>query len=131
MILPHHHFLKRNKLWYQQLMKQISHLSTKATTEKYENTLKLKDEIITAELKMLLNKIIVVTIEKARSNNAFVWQKHYAQVLINKFSLNHVKNTNSRYTKANKPVDIIASVTSSFLKNKFNVEVADINKKTP
>ena len=53
-------------------MKQISHLSTKATTEKYENTLKLKDEIITAELKMLLNKIIVVTIEKARSNNAFV-----------------------------------------------------------
>ena len=59
-------------------MKQVSHLSTRVTTGKSIYTLKLKDEIITKELKTLHNKFVVVI----RGNIAFVWQRHYAQVLI-------------------------------------------------
>ena len=94
---------------------QISHLSNRVTTEKSIYTLKLKDEIIIEELKRLHNKSVVVPIEKARGNIASVWQSHYTQVLIKELDLNYVNNINSTYAKANKPLDKIASVTTSFL----------------
>ena len=50
---------------------KINHLSTKLTTEKRKNTLKL-DEKITKELKMLHNKFAVTSIDKTRVNVAFV-----------------------------------------------------------
>ena len=49
---------------------KINHLPTKLTIDTGKNTLKLKDDIITVEV-------------KANSNVAFVCQRHYAQVLIN------------------------------------------------
>ena len=69
---------------------KISHHSTKLTTERSKNTLKLKDEIITDELKLLHEKLVVVPIDKASSNDVFVCQKHYVQVLISKLRINLV-----------------------------------------
>ena len=42
-----------------------NHLSTKITTDKSQNTLKLRDEMITEELKMLHNEFFVVPNDKA------------------------------------------------------------------
>lgn len=69
---------------------KISHHLTKLTTKRSKNTLKLKDEIITDELKLLHEKLVVVPIDKASSNDAFVCQKHYVQVLISKLRINLV-----------------------------------------
>ena len=41
---------------------------------------------------MLHNKSVVVPINKASGNVAFICQKHYARVLINELGLNHVNN---------------------------------------
>ena len=61
---------------------KIIHLLTKVTIEKSKNTFRLKDEIITEELKMKHGKFVVITNDKAGSNVGFVCQRHYAQVLI-------------------------------------------------
>ena len=49
------------------------HLSTKVTTEKRKTILKLYDEIITEELKMLHNKFVVAPIDKANGDVPFVY----------------------------------------------------------
>ena len=71
-MLPHDHFLNWSKLWYQQLMKMSLN---KLATGQYKNTFKLKDKVITAELKMLHSKFVVVPIYKAKCDVAFVWQR--------------------------------------------------------
>ena len=45
--------------------------------------------------------------------------------------LNHVNNINPGYPKTTKPVGKIVSKNRSFLKNKFNLEVTDVNEKLP
>ena len=71
---------------------KISHHLTKLTTKRSKNTLKLKDEIITDELKLLHDKFVVVPIDKASGNDAFVCQKHYVQVSISELRINNVNN---------------------------------------
>ena len=78
---------------------------------------------------MLHNKFDNVPSDKASGNAAFISQMHYAQDLINKLGLNNVNNITSTYIKAIKPVDKIVSENTSFLKNEFNLEITDINKK--
>ena len=107
---------------------KISHISTKVTTEKSKITLILKNKIITEESKILHNKFVAFPIDKYDGNVDFVCQRHYAQVLINELSLNNSNNITSTDTKATKPVDKIVSENISFLKNKINLEVTDINK---
>lgn len=46
-------------------------------------------------------------------------------------SLNHVNNINPEYPKATKPVGKIVPKNRSFLKNKFNLEVTDVNERLP
>ena len=92
-------------------------LSTKVATEERKNLLKLKDALFSEEIKTLHNKFIVVPIDKASGNVAFVLQRHYAQVLINEFGLNHVNNINSTSTKAIKPVDKNVSENTLFVKH--------------
>ena len=55
--LPHHHVLNGRKALILAIDENINHLSSKLTTEKRKSTLKLKDEIIAEELKML-NKLV-------------------------------------------------------------------------
>ena len=75
---------------------------------------------------MPYNKFAVVSIDKASDNFAFFCQRFYAQVLINELGLNDVSNITT-YMKAIKLVDKIVSENTSFLKNKFNLEVNKIN----
>ena len=110
---------------------KFSHLSTKVTPEKSKNTLKPKDTEIAEELKMLHCQTAAVPIHKARGNLAFVCWRHYAQVLINELALINVNSTTSTHIKATKPVDKNASDITSFLKEKYNLEVTSINKKPP
>ena len=62
---------------------KISHLSTKLTTKNSKNILRLRDEKITEELRVLHNKFAVVSIDKASGNVAIVCQRHYNQLLVN------------------------------------------------
>ena len=110
---------------------KFSHLSTKVTPEKSKNTVKPKDTEIAEELKMLHCQTAAVPIHKARGNLAFVCWRHYAQVLINELALINVNSTTSTHIKATKPVDKNASDITSFLKEKYNLEVTSINKKPP
>ena len=104
----------------------INHLLTKVTTGKGKSILKVKDKIITEELKILHNKFVVL-INKASANFAFVYQIYYAQVLVNEPGLNNVDNTTT-YMKATKQEDRILS--DNTLKNKFNLQVTQIDHKT-
>ena len=88
---------------------KVTHISTKLITENSKNTLKVKDNIINEKLKMLQNKFIIVPIDKASDNVVFLYQTHYAQVLINEFGLNNVNSISSTQTKATKVVDKIVS----------------------
>lgn len=104
----------------------INHLLTKVTTGKGKSILKVKDKIITEELKIIHNKFVVL-INKASANFAFVYQIYYAQVLVNEPGLNNVDNTTT-YMKATKQEDRILS--DNTLKNKFNLQVTQIDHKT-
>ena len=79
---------------------------------------------------MLQNKFVVLN-DKSSSIVAFVCQRHYAQVSINEIGLDDVNNINVTYVKATKTVDKIVLENKSFLKNKFDLEVTEINKKLP
>ena len=63
---------------------------------------------------MLLNKFVVVAIDKNSCNVAIVCQTHYAQVLTIESGLNNVNSKTSAYMKRNKPVDKILSNNTSF-----------------
>lgn len=96
---------------------KLSNLSTKVTTEKIKNTVKLKDEIITKKLKMLHKKFVVL-IDNVSGNVAFICQMPYVQALINELGLN---NTTQTFTKTTKLVEKVVSENMSFLKNEFNL----------
>ena len=98
---------------------KTNHLSTKIATDKSKNALKLRDEMITEELKMLHNEFFIVPNDKASSIIAFVCPVRYAQVQINKIGLNDVNSITSTYKKATKkPVDEILGESTQFLKSK-------------
>ena len=92
--------------------KKVSQISDKLITKKSRNTLRLKDKIVTEELKILLHRFVVVPINKASGNVSFVCQRYYAQVLISELGLNGFNGT----PKATEPVDKIVSENTSFLK---------------
>ena len=52
-------FSERKQVLISAIDEQVSHLSAKLTTEKSNNTLQLKDKIITEELKKLHNKLFL------------------------------------------------------------------------
>ena len=62
-------FSERKQVVMSAIDENISYLSTKVTTAKGKNTLKLKVEIITEELKM---KFLVVPIDKTSDKIIFV-----------------------------------------------------------
>ena len=84
------------------------YLSTKLKNENSKNASKLNKEIIPEELKILHDKLIVVTIDKASGNIEFVGHGYYAQVLINEIGLSNVSKTVSIYMKAIKPADKVS-----------------------
>ena len=75
---------------------------------------------------MLHNKFLVVPIDKASGNVAFICQRHYAQVLVNELGLNNVNNITSMHAAVTEALDKTISEKASFLKNKFNLDVMDI-----
>ena len=74
---------------------------------------------------MLNKKFVVVPIDKASVNITFVFQRPYAQFLLNKPGLNNIDDLASTYRK---PIDRVVSENRSFLKNKFKLEVNDVNQ---
>ena len=72
---------------------------------------------------MLHNKFLVVPIDKASGNVAFICQRHYAQVLVNELGLNNVNNITSMHATVTEALDKTISEKASFLKNKFNLDV--------
>ena len=66
-------------------------LTTKLAAKNLKKTLKLKYEIFPEELKILQKKRFVVSTDKV-SDNAFISQSSYDQVLINELGLNNVNN---------------------------------------
>ena len=70
-------------------------------------------------------------------NGNIFCQRHYAQAFISKLGLNNVNNVTSSYRKPTKPLDEIPPKTekisekTAFLKNKFNIDVTEINEKLP
>ena len=109
--------------------KEINHLTTKLTTKNIKNKLGLKDKIVTEKLKLLHNQFVVVSIDHVSGNVAFFCQRHYAQVLINELGLSNVNAITTTFLKAIKPVEKIVSNNTSFLKDKFNLEIDEINDK--
>lgn len=51
--------------------------------------------------------------------------------MIKEFGVNNAKNIKSTCLKAIKPINNISSDNISFLKNKLNLEVIELNKKFP
>ena len=70
MVFLHYHFLNGKHLWYQQLTKKRSF----DESNKSRNKLKVKNETINKELKMLHNKFVFVSIDNANGNVDFVWK---------------------------------------------------------
>ena len=70
-VLLNHHFPNGNKQVILAMDEKICHLSTKLGTENVK-TLRLKKKIITQESKMLHNKFVVVSIDKASGYSASV-----------------------------------------------------------
>ena len=81
------------------------------------------------ELKTLHKKFVVVPIDKTSGNVAFVCQRHYTQFLITELGLNNVNNITVTYMNAVKRLSKTELDNTSFLKNKFNLEVNETNKK--
>ena len=92
----------------------------------------LKETSVLKDLQELHKKFVVVPIDKASGNVAFICQRHYANVLINELGLiNASANQTSTYGNITKPIDKIVSDNSKFLKSKFNLEVTETNRKLP
>lgn len=58
---------------------------------------------------MLYNKFVIVLIYKVIGNISFLFEKLYAEILINERDLNNVNNNIATYTKGIKPIDKIFS----------------------
>lgn len=69
----------------------------------------MEDKIITEELKRLHSEFVAVPIDKAGSNNAFAYRRHYAQVLTNELGLNYGKKITATYIKVIKSLHKIVS----------------------
>ena len=80
----------------------------------------LRNKIITEELRIIHNKFVVVSIDKASGNFAFVCQRPYSQVLISELGLASTITITARYMKRIRSVDKIVSGDTAFLKNKFS-----------
>ena len=90
-------------------------LTTKLAAKNLKKTLKLKYEIFSEELKILQKKRFVVSTDKV-SDNAFISQSSYDQVLINELGLNNVSNITWTYTKTTKPIEMFVAENILFLK---------------
>ena len=119
--------------WKQQVLtkvdERIQHLSKQSTTT--SNKQVLKDKNIIKDLQTLHNKFVIVPIDKASGNVAFICQRHYANVLIKELGLENTDNTSPTYMKVSKPINNIVSANKTFLKNKFNLEVSECNHRLP
>ena len=77
-MLPNHHILTGKKVLVLAVDEKSNHISTKltTTTKESQHTLKLKDEILNEELKMLHNSFLVILIDSTSGNTAFVCQRY-------------------------------------------------------
>ena len=80
MLFPNYHLLNEKKLCYQQSMKNS------------ENTLKLKNEIITEVSKIPHDQFAFALINNTSINFSFLKQKHAALALLEKCSLYTTNN---------------------------------------
>ena len=58
---------------------------------------------------MLYNKFVIVLIYKVIGNTSFLFEKFYAEILINERDLNNVNNNIATYMKGIKRIDKIFS----------------------
>ena len=81
-------------------------------------------------LEDLHNRFVVVPIDKASSNIAFVCKRFYAQVLVSELGLEK-SNICSTYEKINCDVNDLIEKDSQKLSGNFNLPVAEESKKLP
>ena len=81
-------------------------------------------------LENLHSRFVVVSIDKASSNIAFVCKRFYAQVLVSELGLEKSSNC-STYEKINCEVNDLIEKDTQKLNEKFNLSVAEESKKLP
>ena len=111
---------------------RINNLKTTNAAKHHVPNTKLKETAIANELKHLHKKYVIVPIDKANGNVAFICQRHYAQVLIDELGINNINNNKTNtYINVTKSAEKIIADNTSFLKQKFKLEVDKTNQKLP
>ena len=90
----------------------------------------LKNDICLKALDDLHSQFVVVPIDKASSNIAFVCKRFYVQVLVSELGLGD-SSTSSTYEKINRDVNELIDKDCHKLKETFNLTVGDESKKLP
>ena len=107
---------------------KISALKEKKPFDSDKQVLKSK-ECLDA-LEQLKDQFVVVPIDKASSNIAFVCKRFYAQVLVSELGLDN-KNSCPTYEKVNCDANELIEEDCKILREKFNLSVAQDSKKLP
>lgn len=90
----------------------------------------LKDRSVSSCLQNLHNNYVVVPIDKATGNVAFVCQRFYALVIVNELGLNP-QHASPTYNLSSKSENDIINNHTNFIRNKFNMKVQEDNKRLP
>ena len=90
----------------------------------------LKNAVCQKALEDLHSQFVVVPIDKASSNIAFVCKRFYVQVLVSELGLED-STTCSTYEKINEDVNKLIEKDCLKLKETFNLSVGDESKKLP
>lgn len=81
-------------------------------------------------LKRLQDKFVIVPIDKASGNVAFICKRFYARVIFEELGLNQVDGSET-YTAVDEDCDSITSRHKSFLRDKFGQSSLDASDKLP
>lgn len=112
----------------QKIKDKISYL--KRTTVFQETNEVLKSSECLRSLDELHRRFVIVPIDKASGNVAFVCKRFYAQVLVKELGLDGLTG-NRTYEKVNHSVDHFIKADCSNLLKEFNIPVTEDSKKLP
>ena len=119
--VPRATFMNWKDIIFSKINDRISSLNHKNT--KYNRSV-LKDKDVHSCLSYLQSMYVMVPIDKAANNIAFICKRFYAQVLLNELGL--IGSTTSTYSKIDHltPADIISQHERE-IKDSFNISISD------
>ena len=113
----------------QRVNDKINKLKNKVKPVKHNSVFKCKDAQY--NLKNLQEKFVLVPVDKASNNIAFICKRFYATVIVKELGLIN-NSTKKTYEKVNdKSTDIIISEHKQYLANQFKINLENKMKKLP